>query len=477
MCNCGNTITTNTICTTCVPTDCACPIKDLSTDCIQYTGDDLPCTEILQGTLMTEVIGQLDTYLCDLSEQLANSFSLVSIGTGTRVFRGVDGIGRKEIRTIVPINGIITIGLSTNDKEIQIGVDSAILKSFIQANQITYSASNVGTGAGVYKQAVRTGDNVNLSFKKIRSSQSAISIVEGTDDINITIDGSETKVQAGASISVAGIGTVVSPYVITNTAPDQTVVLTSGTGISATGTYPSFTITNTAPDQTVAITAGAGVSVTGTYPNFTITNTSTSTGSQDLQQVTTLGSVTTTSITASSFIKSGNVPGQILMSDGSVITAGTNITIAGGTISASGGGTAGVTSVSGTGTVSGLTLSGTVTSTGNLTFSGALVLTSLQVTLGLGFTPYRADNPLGFTSFAEPGIFSGGGTPTLASGVTGAEIRTLIGAGTPIVDADFVKNTADIYPTSAKIEQIITLSQAEYDAIVSPLTSTLYIIL
>ena len=40
------------------------------------------------------------------------------------------------------------------------------------------------------------------------------------------------------------------------------------------------------------------------------------------------------------------------------------------------------------------------------------------------------NNDSGFTSFAEPGIFSGGGTPTLASGVTGLEIRTLIGAGT-----------------------------------------------
>jgi hypothetical protein len=33
------------------------------------------------------------------------------------------------------------------------------------------------------------------------------------------------------------------------------------------------------------------------------------------------------------------------------------------------------------------------------------------------------------TAFAEPAIFSGGGTPTLASGVTDLEIRTLIGAG------------------------------------------------
>lgn len=89
-----------------------------------------------------------------------------------------------------------------------------------------------------------------------------------------------------------------------------------------------------------------------------------------------------------------------------------------------------VTSVGGTGTVSGLTLSGTVTSSGNLTLGGSLTLTSGQITSGLGFTPYDETNPAGYTSFAEPGIFSGGGTPTLASGVTAAEIRSLIGAGT-----------------------------------------------
>mgnify|MGYP000901745809 FL=1 len=39
-----------------------------------------------------------------------------------------------------------------------------------------------------------------------------------------------------------------------------------------------------------------------------------------------------------------------------------------------------------------------------------------------------------YTDYAEPGIFSGGGTPTLASGVTAAEIRALIGAGTSSSD-------------------------------------------
>ena len=49
--------------------------------------------------------------------------------------------------------------------------------------------------------------------------------------------------------------------------------LAAGTGIDVTGT----TITNTAPDQTVVLTQGANVTITGTYPNFTIASTDTNT--------------------------------------------------------------------------------------------------------------------------------------------------------------------------------------------------------
>jgi len=53
----------------------------------------------------------------------------------------------------------------------------------------------------------------------------------------------------------------------------KNINLTDGTGISITeAAGGAITITNTAPDQTVALTAGTGISISGTYPNFTITN-------------------------------------------------------------------------------------------------------------------------------------------------------------------------------------------------------------
>jgi hypothetical protein len=87
---------------------------------------------------------------------------------------------------------------------------------------------------------------------------------------NFTIANSGvTSAVAGTGISVSGATGAVT---ITNSAPDQTVALTAGTGINTSGTYPNFTITNSAPDQTVALTQGGTTTITGTYPNFTISS-------------------------------------------------------------------------------------------------------------------------------------------------------------------------------------------------------------
>jgi hypothetical protein len=57
----------------------------------------------------------------------------------------------------------------------------------------------------------------------------------------------------------------------------SSVGITPGTGISVSGSPITgsglITVTNTAPDQTVVLTEGAGIDITGTYPNFTIANT------------------------------------------------------------------------------------------------------------------------------------------------------------------------------------------------------------
>lgn len=112
--------------------------------------------------------------------------------------------------------------------------------------------------------------------------------------------------------------------------------LSSGTGIS----YNNLTgvITNSAPDQTVALSSGTGISITGTYPNFTITNTSPSSGGT----VTSVGATSPitssggTTPTISTSMATNRLIGRTTSGTGVMeeITVGTGLSLSGGTLSA-----------------------------------------------------------------------------------------------------------------------------------------------
>ena len=135
-----------------------------------------------------------------------------------------------------------------------------------------------------------------LTNKSISGSTNTLSNIGNSSLTNsaITINGTSTSL--GGSISVgtvtsvdatAGTGISVSggpitgsgSLTITNTAPDQTVVLNAGTGISTSGTYPNFTITNTSPSSGGTVTSVGG---TGTVNGITLSGTVTSSGNLTL---------------------------------------------------------------------------------------------------------------------------------------------------------------------------------------------------
>ena len=129
--------------------------------------------------------------------------------------------------------------------------------------------------------------------------------------VRISVDGT----------TITGDGTPASPLVVIGGGGGgvSSVSVTAGTGISATVTNPTTTpnisITNTAPDQTVVLNAGTGIGVTGTYPNFTISNTG-SGGNANIVYITnanliTLGSTSGIS-TTTFYVVTNAVAGQLL---------------------------------------------------------------------------------------------------------------------------------------------------------------------
>jgi hypothetical protein len=183
---------------------------------------------------------------------------------------GVDGVS--VVNANIDFDGSLIISLS-DGREINVGeVVSADVAEKIKV------ISTMSTNAAI---AVKEeGTTLTSGVKSINFVGTGITATTSGDDVTVTVaggggSGTVTSVAAsgGTGISVSGSPITTSgTLTITNTAPDQTVSLTASTGISTSGTYPSFTITNTAPDQTVALTAGTGITTSGTYPNFTVTN-------------------------------------------------------------------------------------------------------------------------------------------------------------------------------------------------------------
>lgn len=159
------------------------------------------------------------------------------------------------------------------------------------ASTVTASFTDLTTsgGSGLSDAYISMTDGPNVSSAsggdtfKFRSANSYITLLVTDDDVthgdNLLITFSEEALDDRvANLLVAGTGIGLSyndagnTLTITNSAPDQTVVLTSGTGISVTGTYPNFTIASTITQytdemaqDTVATLIQNGTGITWSY--------------------------------------------------------------------------------------------------------------------------------------------------------------------------------------------------------------------
>jgi hypothetical protein len=279
-----------------------------------------------------------------------------------------------------------------------------------------------GTGSNGYYYVVSTAGSTNLdgitdwqigdwllfngtAWQKIDQSNLVTSVNGQTGAVSLsTTNISEgtnqyfTDARARAAISAgSGISYNNTTGVVTNAAPDQTVVLTGSGTTTVTGTYPNFTISsadsNVGTVTSVGITAGTGVTVSGspitTSGNISVGLSAKLTAIENLSGAGFItqngsGNIARRTIQAGTGISvahgNGSSQDPIITNsapDQTVVLTGSGTTTVTGTypnftIASADSTTGTVTSVGGTGTVNGISLSGTVTSSGNLTLGGAL---------------------------------------------------------------------------------------------------------
>lgn len=163
------------------------------------------------------------------------------------------------------IDGTLTLSVNADDATYTgiVTVDGGTLKYRTKA-QIK---SDIGAGSVSSVGITETGDALTITNSPIT----------GSGDINIAGAGASTQYINGE------LNLVTFPSI--PSVSDKQITIDTGTGLSGGAAFTlnqssdeTITITNTAPDQTVTLTEGTGITISGTYPNFTITNSSPSSG-------------------------------------------------------------------------------------------------------------------------------------------------------------------------------------------------------
>lgn len=205
-----------------------------------------------------------------------------------------------EADPLVAIGGGGGTPLRTQDEGVNVSTNTVTLN--FTGGGVTASLTSPGVVQVNVPGGAVSGVTAVTGTAPIASSGGAtpdISIPQATASVDGFLDSADFATFAGKQDALsAGTGISIVTNTVTNTAPDQVVGISAGTGISVSGSYPNFTIDNTAPDQIVSLTPGAGINVSGTYPNFSVTNTAPSSG----------GTVTSVALTMPAAFSVANSP-------------------------------------------------------------------------------------------------------------------------------------------------------------------------
>ena len=192
---------------------CTCEAR-VTSDCVTVSGATSNCLAIDDNLLLTDYLTQMDERICEKVDSVTNFIALENVGTGSQLYKGDSLLGKKQIRTVKSIDPNLVV--TQTDDEIQLDLNiPAIVPPDGTETKLVSGTNTTVAGNG----SIATPYSVNVAFPT-------------------PPDGSETKIVAGTNTTVTGSGTTASPYVVNSTdtvADGSETKVVAGTNVSVSG--------------------------------------------------------------------------------------------------------------------------------------------------------------------------------------------------------------------------------------------------
>lgn len=289
-CNCGSNPCSQQ------PT-CTCPVKDLRTDCSVYNGPTLGCSGIESGTILTQVLQQLDAFICTTRDEILTYVNtvatLINVGGGAEVFKGINGLGNRELRTIISqdtnlldvVQSTDTIGIRPGAYQFEFDSDTNILTVTVEtASGVTTVANLDLSSLDLYLEdanfseinqelqlSLSNGTSLPVDLSFLNNHLESVVYNPGTNNLEFTLtDATVLTVSVTAIFEDAQIQADVletntsSKAYIQNKNPNKSVVLGVAGNYNVVDADNNYVIEidNGANDVTINL---AGITITDNY--------------------------------------------------------------------------------------------------------------------------------------------------------------------------------------------------------------------
>lgn len=109
--------------TDCKTKNCGCPVPDLSTSCVIYDGETLSCIGADIPDDLSSLLKKFDTAICNKLDFALSKGNLRNIGEGIELYKGVNNLGERELRTFISSDETVQITINPEDESIDLKVD------------------------------------------------------------------------------------------------------------------------------------------------------------------------------------------------------------------------------------------------------------------------------------------------------------------------------------------------------------------
>ena len=188
---------------------CTCEAR-VTSDCVTVSGATSNCLAIDDNLLLTDYLTQMDERICEKVDSVTNFIALENVGTGSQLYKGDNLLGKKQIRTVKSLDSALIVTETVDEIQLDLNLPAIVPPDGTETKLVSGTNTTVaGNGS-----------------------------IATPYSVNVTLDGSETKVISGTNTTVTGLGTTSSPYVINSTdtiANGSETKINAGTNVTVTG--------------------------------------------------------------------------------------------------------------------------------------------------------------------------------------------------------------------------------------------------